>query len=71
MLTKTASYHKSGKCYPLVNHLEQKRKEGTMTHKEFVAGIRSDDKDLALACGLFYLVLRMKEEAEKKEKEIK
>lgn len=43
----------------------------TMTHKEFVAGIRSDDKDLALACGLFYLVLRMKEEAEKKEKEIK
>ena len=42
-----------------------------MTQEEFLAGIRSDDKDLALACGLFYLVLRMKEEAEKKEKKEK
>ena len=40
----------------------------TMTNKEFLAGIRSDDKDLACACGLFYMVLRMKEEAEKKER---
>ena len=42
-----------------------------MTHKEFLAGIRSDDKDLALACGLFYVVVRMKEEVEKKEKKEK
>jgi len=40
-----------------------------MTNKEFLAGIRSDDPHVACGWVLFYLAERMREEAEKKERQ--